>query len=132
MSVPYATLSMTLSQKERRIYYIPVVSRDFDYGTVSLDVVDKTKLGALGEGRIPQLSFMTSYDLRTGRVEDVGLLRARDGRYAYGSQAAKTDADGRVWFVGAFEEPDPKRAVNPDAASPYSMGLGCYDPRAAK
>jgi hypothetical protein len=41
----------------------------------------------------------------------------------------KTDADGRVWFVGAFE-PDQKRAVNPDAAS-YSMGLGCYDPRAA-
>jgi hypothetical protein len=132
MSVPYATLSMTLSQKERRIYYIPVVSRDFDYGTVSLDVVDAEKLGALGKKRIPQLSFMTSYDLRTGRVDDIGLLRAQDGRYAYGSQAAKTDAAGRVWFVGAFEEPDAKRAVNPGGASPYSMGLGCYDPFAGR
>jgi hypothetical protein len=132
MSVPYATLSMTLSQKERRIYYIPVISRDFDYGTVSLDVVDKTKLGALGPGKVPQLSFMTSYDLGTGRVEDVGLLRAQDGRYAYGTQGAKTDADGRVWFVGAFEEPDPRLAANPGGASPYSLGLGCYDPRAAR
>jgi hypothetical protein len=131
MSIPNATLAMTLSQKERRIYYIPVISGDFDYGTVSFDTVDRSKFGALmGKGHLPPLGFMTSYDLRTGRVEDIGLLKAQDGRYAYGSQAAKTDREGKVWFVGAFEEPDPKLAANPHSRSPYSLGLGCYDPSA--
>ncbi|MCH5376235.1 MAG: hypothetical protein JJ992_19875, partial [Planctomycetes bacterium] len=32
--VPHATLAMTISQKERKIYYIPVVTGDFDYGAV--------------------------------------------------------------------------------------------------
>jgi hypothetical protein len=132
MNIPNATLAMTLSQKERRIYYIPVISSDFDYGTVSFDVVDRSKFGGLmGKGNLPPLGFMTSYDLRTGKVEDLGLLKAQDGRYAFGSQAAKTDADGRIWFVGAFEEPNPKLAANPRSKSPYSLGLGCYDPFAA-
>jgi hypothetical protein len=129
MNIPNATLAMTLSQKERKIYYIPVISGDFDYGTVSFDVVDKTKFGKVAaKGDLPPLSFMTSYDLGTGKVKDIGLLKAEDGRYAYGAQGAKTDKDGRIWFVAAFEELNPRLAAVPGRKFPYSMGLGCYDP----
>jgi hypothetical protein len=130
MSIPNATLAMAISQKQRKIYYIPVFSSDFDYGTVALDIVDKAKFGKLlGTGDLPPLSFMVSYDLASGRLEDIGLLRGEDGRYAYGMQGAKVDADGKVWFVGAFEEPNPDYVARKIRRKfPYSMGLGCYDP----
>ena len=72
---------------------------------------------------------MLSYDLETRQREDIGLLKTDDGRFAYGIGAAETDKEGRVWFVGAFEEPDPDYAVRTiSKVYPYSMGLGCYDP----
>ena len=78
---------------------------------------------------MPPLSFLVSYDLESGTTEDVGLLRAADGRYAYGTGAADTDRDGKIWFVGAFEEPNPDYMVRKMRGKfPYSMGLGCYDP----
>jgi hypothetical protein len=130
MSIPNATLAMALSQKERKVYYIPVISGDFDYGTVAFDVVDRAKFGgALGPGDLPPLSFMVAYDLAGKELEDIGLLRGGDGRYAYGMQGAKVDSDGRVWFVGAFEEPNPEYVAGRMRGKfPYSMGLGCYDP----
>ena len=40
------------------------------------------------------------------------------------------DSQGRLWFVGAFEESDPARAAHPESSQrPYSLGLGCYLPR---
>jgi hypothetical protein len=52
-----------------------------------------------------------------------------DGSFAYGMGAAETDREGKVWFVGAFEEKDPKYVVGKMRGnSPYSLGLGCYDP----
>ena len=132
LNIPHAMLAMAISQVERKVYYIPSVSGDFDYGIVSVDVVDKSKFGGAASVRsLPPLSFLTSYDLKSHRVIDIGLLRAADGRYAYGMGGAKVDKDGKVWFVGAFEEPDVKLAANPDAKRPYSLGLGCYDPFAA-
>ena len=107
--IPHATLAMTLSQKERKIYYIPVVSGDFDYGTVELNVGGKSKKAGGSSG--PPLSYMVSYDLETGMRDDLGLLRTGDGRYAYGQGGACTDSEGRIWFVGAFNEPDEKFVV---------------------
>jgi len=41
----------------------------------------------------------------------------------------ETDSQGRIWFVGAFEEPDPDYVVRKIRDKfPYSLGLGCYDP----
>lgn len=132
LNIPHAMLGMTISQVERKVYYIPSISGDFDYGIVSVDVVDKSKFGGASSVRsLPPLSFLTSYDLKTNQVIDIGLMRAQDGRYAYGMGGAKVDKDGRLWFVGAFEEPDPKLAANPASKRPYSLGLGCYDPFAA-
>ncbi|MBN1291846.1 MAG: hypothetical protein JXB48_08395 [Candidatus Latescibacteria bacterium] len=124
--IPHATLAMTISQKERKIYYIPVVSGDFDYGAVKLITAGKSKSNNRSSG--PPLSYMVSYDLKTGTCDDLGLLRTADGRYALGQGGACTDGEGRIWFVGAFEEPEEKFVVRTLGNTPYSMGLGCYDP----
>lgn len=114
MDIPYATLAMALSQPERKIYYLTVMAGDFDYGAVTSDV-----MGA---------SFLVSYDLKTGKREDVGIPRTADGRTGSGMGGAKIDQQGRLWFVGAFTEPDPRYRAR-STGRPYSMGLGCYDPR---
>lgn len=126
--VPSATLAMTINQKERKIYYLPVISGDFDYGAVDLDVGNSKLSG--GKQRRRSLSMLISYDLTSGEVEDIGTLITKDdGSYAYGMGAADTDAEGKVWFVGAFEEKDPSYVVNSTSSrSPYSLGLGCFDP----
>ena len=126
--VPSATLAMTINQKERKIYYMPVISGDFDYGAVELNVnashLSQTKK------RNPPLSFLVSYDIDAGEIEDIGMLITKDdGSFAYGMGAADTDSEGRIWFVGAFEEKDQKYFVRKMRGSfPYSLGLGCYDP----
>ena len=72
---------------------------------------------------------MVSYDLKTNQRRDIGILRTEDGRYVYGLGAAETDSDGKIWFVGAFDEPDEDYVIRKMRAKyPYSLGLGCYDP----
>ena len=120
---------MTLSQPDRKIYFIPVVSGDFDYGAVNLNA-QLSREETFAEELKPPFSYMVSYDLESGQTTDIGLLQATDGRWAYGMGGAETDREGRIWFVGAFEEPDPDYVVREISGSfPYSMGLGCYDPR---
>jgi hypothetical protein len=128
--VPHATLAMTLSQPERKIYYVPVISGDFDYGAVQLDVAGEEKFSEnISQGDMPPLSFMISFDLESNIRTDIGLLQAEDGRYAYGLGGAETDSQGRIWFVGAFEEPNQDYVVRHiNGKYPYSMGLGCFDP----
>ena len=130
MDIPHSTLAMTISYRERKIYFIPVMSGDFDYGMVKFDIVDKSKFSEnIATGSLPPLSFMVSYDLKTGERTDIGMLRTEDGSYAYGMGGAQADKDGKIWFVGAFEEPDKEYVVsNMRGKFPYSLGLGCYDP----
>jgi hypothetical protein len=126
--IPHATLGMTINQVNRKVYYLPVISGDFDYGAVRLDIGMEGKEG-IESGKMPPLAFLVSYDLETGVTMDIGLLKAGDGRYAYGQGAADTDREGRIWFVGAFEEPVEEYVVSKmSGVFPYSMGLGCYDP----
>jgi hypothetical protein len=127
--IPHATLAMTINQTNRKIYYIPVISGDFDYGLVDLDIETDSRASRTSSRQMPPLSYMVSYDLETGEREDIGMLQTADGRYAFGMGAAETDEDGRVWFVGAFEEPDPDYVVmKMGGRFPYSLGLGCYVP----
>jgi hypothetical protein len=115
MNIPYATLAMAISQKERKIYYVPVTAGDFDYGAVS--------------GDRSAYSMILSYDLKTGERRDVGVIQAQDGRHGFGMGGAKVDKQGRLWFTGAWEEPDPKLAAGRMRGKTYySLGLGCYDP----
>jgi hypothetical protein len=126
--VPSATLAMTINQQDRKIYYLPVISGDFDYGAVELNVSAADALKS--EQNKPPLSYLVSYDLESGKIKDLGTLVTKDdGSYAYGMGAADSDAQGRVWFVGAFEEKDKKYVVREMSGNfPYSLGLGCYDP----
>jgi len=126
--VPSATLAMTINQIERKIYYMPVISGDFDYGAVKLDIGNTQLLQ--DAQRKPPLSYLVAYDLNAGEVEEIGTMITKgDGSYAYGMGAADTDSEGRIWFVGAFEEKDPAYVVRTMRGRfPYSLGLGCYDP----
>jgi len=126
-NVPHATLAMTINQKDRKIYYIPVTRGDFDYDLVS------TEIGISGKKAVPSqvnrprsYSYLVPYDLKTGVREDVGILVPTDGSYARGMEGAATDKDGKVWFVGSFEQSDEALKINGGFRS--ALGLGCYDP----
>ncbi len=41
--IPHATLAMTINQKDRKIYYLPVTAGDFDYGLVNTDIGNDTQ-----------------------------------------------------------------------------------------
>ncbi len=124
-NIPHSTLAFTISQKERKVYFIPVLSGDFDYGAVDFGL---NKEGESDNKNLPPLSYMVSYNLKNGHINDLGLMQSKDGIMAYGMGAAETDSQGRIWFVGAFEEPDKKFVARNIGDYPYSMGLGCYDP----
>lgn len=128
--IPHATLAMTISHKERKIYYLPVISGDFDYGAVKLDVAVSNSLKKRNgmKRSMPSLSYMVSYDMETGQRTDIGLLKTRDGRLALGLGGAQADSSGNIWFVGAFEENDPKYKAREISGMGYSLGLGYYDP----
>ena len=82
-NVPYATLSLTLGQ-DRKLYYA-AAGAEFDYGG-SADVA---------------ASHLITYDLRTGKIDDLGQMRLPDGRSVVGTNAADTGMDGTIYFVGA-------------------------------
>lgn len=82
-NVPYATLSLTLGQ-DRKLYYA-AAGKEFDYG------------GSAGLAA----SHLITYDLRSGKIEDLGEMRVPDGRPVIGANAADTGPDGTVYFVGA-------------------------------
>ena len=125
--VPHATLAMTINQKDRKIYYIPVTRGDFDYDLVSTEIgITGKKAVSSQANRRGSYSFLVTYDLKTGVREDVGILVPTDGSYARGMEGAATDKDGKVWFVGSFEQSDEALKVNGGFRS--ALGLGCYDP----
>jgi hypothetical protein len=121
--VPHATLTLTINQKDRKIYYIPVTGGDFDYGFVNLNV---GKEPTTPVRRVRSQSYMVTYDLKTGKREEVGLLQPTDGSFASGMEAVGTDKDGKVWFVGEFMQSDEVIKINGGFRN--DLGLGCYDP----
>ena len=124
--IPHATLAMTINQKERKIYYLPVTRGDFDYGLVNLDVGNTNKKTNGTVKKIRSNAFMVTYDLKSGKTDYLGILKPTDGSLAKGMEAAETDKDGRVWFVGAFEQSD--EVIKTNGGFRNAMGLGCYDP----
>jgi hypothetical protein len=83
--IPYATLTLTLGLDRKLYYAIP--QREFDYG------------GSSGAG----VSHLITYDLKSGKTEDRGEMRLKDGRAVIGLNAAHTAPDGTIYFVGAIE-----------------------------
>lgn len=128
--IPVSTLALTIS-RDHRIYYAPVVSVAFDYAGVSWDVADERKFTARLTGEaVPPESALVVYDIATKQRRELGLMRTPDGRRVFGLGGACTGKkDGKIYFVGAIEERDPKRVANKiDNRWPFSMGLVSYTP----
>lgn len=124
--IPMATLAMTINQKNRKIYYIPVSRGDFDYGLVNLNLDTIGKKPAVPVVRSRSKAYMIAYDLLSGIREEVGYLQPTDGSTASGMEAAGTDKDGKVWFMGLFGQSDAVIKINGGFRN--AIGLGCYDP----
>ncbi len=126
--VPVATLAMTITA-DRKLFYAPVLSVAFDYSGTSWDVADERKYTAQVTGEtVPPQSVLVVYDLESGRREELGIMRTRDGRRVFGLGGAATgQKDGHLYFVGAVEETEPEFVVNKiDDRWPYSMALIRY------
>jgi hypothetical protein len=113
--VPYATLTLALG-KDRKLYY-GAAGREFDYG------------GSAGAAS----AHLITYDLNTGKTEDLGAMRLEDGRRVFGTNAADTGPDGAIYMVGAIEvKPEqgkPIEAAGKIGGSYYRLALLIYRPR---
>jgi len=114
--VPYATLSLALGNN-RKLYYA-AAAREFDYA------------GSAGIGT----SHLITYDLKTGKTEDLGEMLLDDGRRVIGTNAADTAPDGTVYFVGAIEvQPEPGKSLEAVERkigdTYYRLALLIYHPR---
>jgi hypothetical protein len=130
--IPFATLALTIAL-DRRIYYAPVMNVAFDYKGVSWDVADERKYTARLTGEdVPPLSVLVVYDPATNKRTELGQMVTDDGRQVYGLGGACTgQKDGKIYFVGAVEERDPKYEVNRiDGRWPFSLALLSYNPSA--
>lgn len=111
-NVPYATLSLTLGH-DRKLYYA-AAGAEFDYS------------GSAGVAA----SHMITYDLNTGKIEDLGEMRLPDGRPVLGSNAADTAPDGTIYLVGAVSAPGEKEYGGTIKGVPFRLALFIYHPKA--
>src|SRR5579871_4674 len=112
--VPYATLSLTLG-RDRKLYY-GAAAKEFDYE------------GSAGA----EASHLITYDLETGKKQDLGEMLLEDGCRVLGTNAADTGPDGTIYLVGAIEvrtrAGEPVRAAGKVAGVPYRLALLMYRP----
>jgi hypothetical protein len=113
--IPYATLSLTLGH-DRKLYY-GAAGREFDYG------------GSAGAAA----SHLITWDLASGKKEDLGEMLLEDGCRVLGTNAADTGPDGMIYLVGAIEV-RPSAGKAPEAAGkiggiPYRLALLMFRPR---
>jgi hypothetical protein len=113
--VPYATLSLTLGH-DRKLYY-GAAAREFDYA------------GSAGAAA----AHLITWDLSTGKKEDLGEMLLEDDCRVLGTNAADTGPDGTIYLVGAIEVRS-SGGTAPEAAGkiggiPYRLALLMYKPR---
>jgi hypothetical protein len=115
--VPYATLSLTLGH-DRKLYYA-AAAKEFDYG---------------GSDKIAEASHLMTYDLRSGKTEDLGEMHLADGRPVLGTNSADTGPDGAIYFVGAIgvkeDSKDGDGSAGKIGTTPYRLALFIYHPKA--
>lgn len=113
--VPYATLSLTLGH-DRKLYYA-AAGAEFDYG------------GSAGLAA----SHLITYELNSGKIEDLGEMHLPDGRPVLGTNSADTGPDGTIYFVGAVsvkEIPGDQNYGGKIQGTPYRLALFIYHPKA--
>ena len=113
--IPYATLSLTLGH-DRKLYY-GAAGREFDYS------------GSAGAAT----AHLVTWDLNTGRREDLGEMLLADGSRVLGTNAADTGPDGTIYLVGAIEvraeAGKPMEAAGKVGSVYYRLALLIYRPR---
>jgi hypothetical protein len=113
--VPYATLTLTIG-RDRKLYY-GAAGREFDYG------------GSAGLAA----AHLITYDLNTGKTEDLGEMLLEDGSRVLGTNAADTGPDGTIYMVGAIEvraqAGKPVEAAGRIGEAHYRLALIIYRPR---
>ena len=113
--IPYATLTLTLG-RDRKLYY-GASGREFDYG------------GSAGLAT----AHLITYDLDSGKTEDLGGMLLEDGRRVFGTNAADTGPDGAIYMVGAIEVREqsgkPVEAAGKIGGAWYRLALLIYRPR---
>ena len=115
--IPFSTLAFTIG-KDRKIYHA-ATGVDFDY---------EARLESAG--RAVSYTELITYDLKTRRRENLGVLRTRDGAHVFGCGAATCGTDGTIYFVGGVEEKDPEKAAGKTGGiAPYALRLLLYKPK---
>jgi len=124
--IPYSTLAFTVG-RDRKIYYAPA-GLDFDYeARLEAARLAQTRSGV----QTPPYSELIVWDLKSGRRENLGVLRTTDGRHVFGCGGAAAGPDGTVYLGAAVEENDPQKAAGKVAgAHPFAMRLLIYRPGA--
>jgi hypothetical protein len=79
-------------------------------------------------------SHLVTWDLGSGRKQDLGEMVLEDGSRVLGTNAAETGPDGTIYLVGAIELREragqPLEAAGKIAGIPYRLALLMYRPRA--
>jgi hypothetical protein len=112
--VPYATLSLTIGP-DRKLYYA-AAGAEFDYVS----------------SKAATASHLITYDLRSGRIRDIGEMRLPDGRPVLGTNSADTGPDGTIYFVGAVgvkEDPSDPGHGGMIQGTPFRLALFIYHPK---
>ncbi len=128
--IPFATLTLAIAGDT--IYFAPTASGSFDYVGNSWDVKDEEDFQAkLAGGFFPPVSYLISYDKKSGQRHSHGLMVTDDGSLCFGlGGACVGKKDGKIYFVGAIEEKNPDDVVGKVGRRwPFSMGLVVYDPK---
>ena len=122
--IPYSTLAFTIG-KDRKIYYAPA-GLDFDYEAR----LEAARLAQARSGqKTPPYSELIAFDLKSGKRENLGVVRTRDGRHVFGLGGAASALDGAIYLGGAVEAKDAQRAVGKVAGLyPFVMELLIYRP----
>jgi hypothetical protein len=97
--------------------YYGAAGREFDYG------------GSAGVAT----AHLITYEIDSGKTEDLGAMLLEDGRRVLGTNAADTAADGTIYMVGAIEVREqpgkPLEAAGKVGNVPYRLALIIYRPR---
>jgi len=112
--VPYATLSLTIGP-DRKLYYA-AAGAEFDYVS----------------SKAAAASHLMTYDLRSGKIQDLGEMHLPDGRPVLGTNAADTGPNGTIYFVGAVgvkeNSSDPGHG-GMIQGTPFRLALFIYHPK---
>jgi hypothetical protein len=112
--VPYATLSLTIGL-DRKLYYA-AAGAEFDYVS----------------SKAATASHLMTYDLRSGKILDLGEMHLPDGRPVLGTNSADTGPDGTIYFVGAVgakEDPSDPGRGGMIQGTPFRLALFIYHPK---